>query len=189
ADAIVLADYDSIDGALKAAYVAYFEFAALNTYKNSENVDVTLTDVIADPTGYTLATDIVDNEARLLACMKKYVELKFTDEVRVQGDLTITAAYMKAMGVTDKATDTLFRAALLDEKNARLAQLPSFAEDYKLELNGEAVVETLDNILDILDANLAASQEVANDLADDFIAFYNANKAASMPKYENIGLI
>lgn len=186
---IAIKDYDAVDGKLKAAYDEYFKFVAANQatieIDGVETKYGPYTDVIADVDGNIETTDD-QNEAHLLACMKHYVELKFTDEVRIQGDLTITAAYMKAMSVTSKDTDTLFRAALLDKKNALLGDLPSFAEDYKLELNGEAVVETLDNILDILDANLAASQLIADDLAEQFIAFYNAEKDASMPEYDSI---
>ena len=186
ADAIVLADYDAADGALKAAYEAYFAFIALNTYTDSENVTLVLSDVISNPAGYTEATDIVNNQARLLECMKKYVVLKFPDAVSAQGEMIITAAYQKALSVTSKGTHAVFRASLLDEKNTRLAEFLS-SVDYKYVLNDVIVEETLDNVLEILQANLDATRAIANDKADAFIAFYNANKSTTMPNFSDIG--
>jgi len=106
AEDIVIDDYNGEEPALKFAYDAYIAFAE----RNNEGT-ILHTDVIAnvDNAGTT------DNEAKLLACVDKYIELAFAEQKEVIGLLVISTAYNARVDINTgdvSVNDTAFRTAL-----------------------------------------------------------------------------
>ena len=171
ADKVVIKDFDELDadlnkvGKLYKAYTAWLAFYEANSYTDGNNEKHHFIDVIDDGDNDTATTDDQYTDA-LLACMKAYVELKFTEEVKVYGNITVAKAYTQAIEETDDAIDTIFRYALTEKKAELLSNLPKFdASAYD-----EA---TLHNIADILAASLVESKAAAKALANQFVDFYN----------------
>ena len=156
---IVIADY--ADGAkLKVAYEAYLEFAELNSYPNSENVLVKLTDVIADVDGLDTTDD--DNEAHLLACMEKYTNLKFDEEVKNKGIFNITAAYTARMNAN--LDDTALRTALGKLLEKQIMELHTKA-------SYDRTGETKFTMIETMQANIDKMVVIANGLAQEITDF------------------
>ena len=171
ANKIVIKDYDELDadlnkvGKLAKAYAAWLAFRDANMYEDGNGVKHYFTDVIDDADNNSETTDD-QYSAQLLACMKAYVELKFTEEVKVYGNITVAKAYTQAIDETDETIDTVFRYALTEKKAELLNNLPKFDESAYAEA-------TLLNIMDILSASLTESKAAAKGLANQFVEFYN----------------
>ncbi len=120
---IVISDYAGEAPVLKTAYDAYLAFAERN------NEGTTLhTDVIAnvDNAGTT------DNEATLLACVDKYIELAFAEQKEVIGLLVITSAYNARVDINTgdvDVNDTAFRTALASYALNEYNELKAVAYD------------------------------------------------------------
>ncbi len=163
ANDIVIEDYFD-GGKLKVAYDAYLAFAAFNVDDEGNSY----VDVIADVDGDEATTND-KNEAHLVACLDKYVEKKFIEEVEVKGALKIIAAYKDRMDLTDEKTETELRQALTQLKNEQLDKLPTFA-DY--DRTGETIENKIDTVLqDNVDKMVADAIALAQAITD-FV--YNA---------------
>ena len=165
---VVRSDYESGEGLLNAAYVAYCAFATENTDSNG----VIYTDVI----DYSDATTKSNNETNLIACMDQYVALAYAEERHVQADLIINEAYLKRLNGTDElegipTDETIFRTKLQEYKQGEIDKLSTDpAYDYKtaFDKDGDGVIDlekTNFNYEAVRDANIDAVKAVANQIA------------------------
>ncbi len=164
ADKIVISDYEGEAPVLKTAYDAYLAFA------NRNNEGTTLhTDVIAnvDNAGTT------DNEAKLLACIDKYIDLAYAEKKEVIGLMVITSAYNARIGVGGDVdvNDTAFRTAL--------AKFAMEEYDALLLVQRDHTGETKFNRMEIFKTNLDHVTEVAEASAK---VITDAKSAADLTK-------
>ena len=160
-DAVVLKDYNEVakTGDLYAAHDAWLAFYNLNSK---------YTDVIDDADN-NLETVNDQYTAQLMACMMKYVELRYTEEVKIFGNEKIAQAYTDAMAYTDKEIHNALRHDLTEKMAELLSKLPAFDASVYAEAD-------LHDIMDILKAELAKTEANAKDLANEFVDFFNEHE-------------
>ena len=162
---IVIADY-ATDGKLYKARASWFAFRTLNSYiPEGKEVPAYFTDVIDDA---DLSKEGDEYTAQLLACMKKYAELKFIEEIKVYAAYTISDRYVTAMENTEATKDqyNTFRSDLTAKQTELLKQLPEFNASKYAEA-------TLENIMTISNNDVEASETVVKSLANQFVDYYN----------------
>lgn len=167
---IVIADY-ATDGKLYKARASWFAFRDLNSYiPEGKTQKAYFTDVIDDADNNSeTAND--QYSAQLLACMKKYVELRFVEEIKVYAAYTISDRYVTAMNNTEATKEqyNAFRSALTEKQTELLQKLPEFDASKYAEA-------TLENIMTISNNDVEASKANVKALANQFVEYYNDNR-------------